>query len=88
MISHSVSYHQTDQDQQHALRRKYAFDWYNKDWMDTLLGMMLRISNSNPDQKILIPIGRSEILEVNGIPMAFTADFGYTEPKTTEKDEQ
>jgi len=77
-----------DQDQQHALRRKYAFDWYNKDWMDTLLGMMLRISNSNPDQKILIPIGRSEILEVNGIPMAFTADFGYTEPKTTEKDEQ
>jgi hypothetical protein len=55
--------------------------------MDTLLGMMIRISGSHPEQKILIPVGRASVLEIDSIPMSFTTDFGYTEPAKTEKDE-
>jgi len=77
-----------DQDEQHSMRRTYAFDWYNKDWMDTLLGMMIKISNFHPEQKIVIPIGKNNVLEIAAIPMSYTTDFGYIEPAKTEKDEQ
>ncbi|MCR6721532.1 MAG: hypothetical protein NVV59_14895 [Chitinophagaceae bacterium] len=39
------------QEEHHALRRKFAFDWYNKDWLDTLLGIMFKLSATNEEKE-------------------------------------
>lgn len=75
-----------DQEDQHALSRKFRFDWYNKDWLDTLLGMMLRLSNENMEGKILIPINSEVNLELNATPFNLETTFGYNEPEKQELD--
>jgi len=76
-----------DQDEHHSLRRKFAFDWYNKDWLDTLLGIMFKLSGLNDEKDLLIPINNLENLIVKGIPLNLDSHFGYNEPISLEKDE-
>jgi hypothetical protein len=68
-----------DIDEQHTLRRKFGFDWYNRDWLDTLLGMMLKIAGSE-GTTIKIPIGGEKFLYIDAIPISCNSDFGYQEP--------
>ncbi|OQP63355.1 hypothetical protein A3860_23690 [Niastella vici] len=75
-----------DADEQHQLRRKFGFDWYNRDWLDTLLGMMLKISDSVNDCKIRIPIGPKLELVIDAIPASIDTNFGYFEPEKEEKE--
>ena len=74
-----------DTEQQHQLRRKFGFDWYNKDWLDTLLGMMIKISGRE-DCKIVIPVSPKEDLLIAAIPISVQTDFGYLEPENEEKE--
>jgi hypothetical protein len=75
-----------DTDAQFQLRRKFGFDWYNRDWLDTLLGMMLKISGNSDDCKIRIPVSQKARLEVNAIPISVETDFGYREPEKEQKE--
>lgn len=77
-----------DSSEHHALRRKFAFDWYNKDWLDTLIGMTFKLSGTNEKKQILIPINKGENLIVEGMPYSIETDFGYQEPTNIEKDEE
>lgn len=70
-----------DTDEQHKLRRKFGFDWYNKDWLDTLIGMMLKISGNAELGKIEIPVSRNTHLRVDAIPISVDSNFGYSEPE-------
>lgn len=72
-----------DQEEQGALRRSFAFDWYNRDWLDTLLGMMIKIAN-NDDLHIHIPINSLHSIEVSVVPFNIDTDFGYFEPAKEE----
>jgi len=74
-----------DQEEQRKLRRSFGFDWYNKDWLDTLLGMMIKISGDNGSPKIHIPINSSTNLAVSTIPFSVQTDFGYFEPAKEEQ---
>jgi hypothetical protein len=74
-------------EEHHTIRRKFAFDWYNKDWMDTLIGIMFKIA-ANDEKLIKIPIGTQQELIVNAIPLFLDSDFGYQEPANIEKDEK
>lgn len=76
-----------DTDEQFKLRRKFGFDWYNRDWLDTLLGMMLKISGNAEDLKIRVPISQKESLEVEAIPLSVETDFGYLEPEKEQKED-
>ncbi len=75
-------------EEHHALRRKFAFDWYNKDWFHTLLGMSIRLAGGEENNKIKIPVSASAFLEVDAIPEFAETDFGYDEPTTKDKDEE
>lgn len=75
-----------DTDEQSKLRRKYGFDWYNRDWLDTLLGMMIKISGNAGDSKIRMPISSSEKLIMDCLPFSVETDFGYVEPEKEEKE--
>jgi hypothetical protein len=75
-----------DQDEQHTLSRKFRFDWYNKDWLDTMIGIMLKLSNGSSERMILIPIGADVNLELNAIPFNLETTFGYNEPEKQEHD--
>ena len=77
-----------DTEEQHQLRRKFGFDWYNRDWLDTLLGMMIKVSGNTGDLKIRIPINSNEDLIVDAIPMSIETDFGYMEPEKEEKEDE
>jgi len=74
-------------DDMHTLRRKYGFDWYNKDWLDTLQGFLIRLSDFDTDFKIRIPISAKTSFNVNSIPVNIESDFGYTEPEKIEKED-
>jgi hypothetical protein len=73
-------------DEQHQLRRKFGFDWYNRDWLDTLLGMMIKISGFAEDGKIKVPISQNEDLIIDAVPIFIETDFGYIEPEKEEKE--
>jgi hypothetical protein len=75
------------QEEQHTLRRAFGFDWYNRDWLDTMIGMMLKISRLNGEHKIVIPISRTENLVVNAIPYSVSTDFGYYEPEKMDQED-
>ena len=75
-----------DPDQQHELRRKFGFDWYNRDWLDTLLGMMFKISECSADAKIRIPVSSKSQVIIDAIPISIETDFGYIEPEKEQKD--
>lgn len=77
-----------DQDEHHALRRKFAFDWYNKDWLDTLLGIMFKLTGNSEEKQINIPINNANYLVIKSIPLNMDSYFGYTEPESLEKDEE
>jgi hypothetical protein len=70
-----------EQNEQKRLRRSFGFDWYNKDWLDTLLGMMLKVSGINGDKMISISVSHSSVIAINTIPFSIESDFGYFEPE-------
>ena len=74
-------------DDMHTMRRKYGFEWYNKDWLDTLQGFLIRLSDFDTGFKIRIPISASTVLNVNSIPINVESDFGYLEPEKKEKED-
>lgn len=75
-------------DEQHPLRRKFAFGWYNKGWLNNLLGIMAKISANIEEGKILIPISQNECLEIDAVPFNELTEFGYTEPAKIELDDE
>jgi hypothetical protein len=75
-----------DQEEQAKLRRSFGFDWYNKDWLDTLLGMMIKLSGEYNGLKIHVPINSSANLVVSATPFSVQTDFGYFEPAKEEQD--
>jgi len=75
------------QEEQHTLRRAFGFDWYNRDWLDTMIGMMLKLSRSHPENKISIPISSTENLMIDAIPYSVTTEFGYYEPEKMVQDD-
>ncbi|ATL48789.1 hypothetical protein COR50_17365 [Chitinophaga caeni] len=77
-----------EMDEQHKLRRKLGSGWYNKDWLEKLLGMMYKISDTNSEHLINIPIAGSAFLTVNSIPKYIMSDFGYLEPQKQETDNE
>lgn len=76
-----------DADEHHTLRRKFSFDWYNRDWLDTLLGIVLKLASGDADHMIRIPISADRNLEIDSRPLSMETDFGYHEPVKEEKDE-
>lgn len=74
-------------DDMHALRRKFGFDWYNKDWLDTLLGFLLRLSGFDQDFKIKIPVSSSTLFSVDVIPINIDSNFGYYEPEKNQNED-
>lgn len=75
------------QEEQHTLRRKYGFDWYNRDWLDTLLGMMTKIADMSSDNKINILINSRENLVIDAIPFNLRSAVGYFEPSKDDSNE-
>lgn len=73
-----------NQEEQKTLRKSFAFDWYNKDWLDTMLGMMIKIAGEHENQ-LLIPINSSSYLQVETLPYSMETDFGYFEPHVKEE---
>lgn len=84
IIFENQNFNLIDQDEQHTLRRKYGFNWYNKDWLDTLIGMMIKLSGEAADAKIHIPISSQGLLAVDVLPFNMESDFGYNEPLKDE----
>lgn len=76
------------QEEHHALRRKFASDWYNKDWLDTLLGIMIKLSDDFKNEKIAIDVSSIGKLILNAIPLHLASSFGYYEPTSIEVDEE
>lgn len=65
-------------EEQHAFRRKFCSNWYNKQWLDLLLAFFAEASLGK--ENFLIPVGKSQNLVVSSIPMSFTSKYGYKDP--------
>lgn len=76
-----------DQEEQTTLRKTFGFDWYNRDWLDTLLGMMIKVSGQDKELLIKIPINGDAELKVSVIPHSYKTDFGYYEPSKGDANE-
>ncbi|MBI2966212.1 MAG: toll/interleukin-1 receptor domain-containing protein [Bacteroidetes bacterium] len=67
-------------DDQHELRRSLPSDWFNRKWLETLLAMMLKISNFDMDNQIKIEVDSNVFLTVNVLPIEIISSIGYKEP--------
>lgn len=67
-------------DDQHTLRRSHPSDWYNREWLERLLAMMLKIANFDSENLIKIPVDSNKFLTVNVLPIDITSSIGYNEP--------
>lgn len=67
-------------DDQHELRRSLPSDWFNRKWLETLLAMMLKISNFDIDNQIKIEVDINKFLTVNVLPIEIISEIGYKEP--------
>lgn len=88
IVFESTNRQPLEADVQHTLRRKFAFGWYNRDWLNILLGMMAKISANEVDNKLCIPISPTAFLEINTIPFNEMTDFGYNEPAKIEANDE
>lgn len=68
------------QDDQHELRRSLPSDWFNRKWLETLLAMMLKISNFDRDNQIKIEVDTNRFLSVDVLPIEIISQIGYKEP--------
>ena len=75
-----------DTDEQHALRQGFGAGWYNKKWLDTMLGCMVKLSNYSDDSMVSIPISPIAFLSFGTSPIVFDTDFGYTEPNNADEE--
>jgi hypothetical protein len=67
-------------DEQHELRRSVPSMWFNRKWLETLLAMMVKISQSNQQNKIWIQVDKSQYLNVDILPINIISQVGYIEP--------
>jgi hypothetical protein len=67
-------------EEQHELRRSLPSGWFNRKWLETLLAMMLKISDFDIDNKIKIEVDKNISLQVNVLPIEITSSIGYKEP--------
>lgn len=67
-------------DDQQELRRSLPSDWFNRKWLETLLAMMLKISNFEKDNRIKIQIDTNKFLSVDILPIEINSEIGYNEP--------
>lgn len=67
-------------DDQHELRRSLPSDWFNRKWLETLLAMMLKISNFDIDNQIKIEVDTNKFLTVDVLPIEIISSIGYKEP--------
>jgi len=67
-------------DDQHELRRSLPSDWFNRKWLETLLAMMLKISNYDIDNQIKIEVDTIKFLTVDVLPIEIISSIGYKEP--------
>jgi len=69
-----------DVEDQHELRRSFPNDWYNRKWFETMLAMMVKISNFDIDNLIKIQVDLNSLLTINVLPIDITSSIGYNEP--------
>jgi hypothetical protein len=68
-----------DSEEQHALRRSVPSDWYNRKWLETLLAMMVKVSNFDIHNKITIEAGEKEHVVIDVLPIDIVSSIGYNE---------
>jgi len=69
-----------DADDQHELRRSLPSDWFNRKWLETLLAMMLKISQFDPDKEIKIEVAKRKLMSIDVLPIQIVSEIGYNEP--------
>lgn len=67
-------------DDQRELRRSLPSDWFNRKWLETLLAMMLKVSNFDYDNLIKIQVDNNNFLTVDILPIEIISSIGYYEP--------
>jgi len=72
--------HLLNAEDQHALRRRVPSDWFNRKWFETLLAMMLKISDSTHENIMNIEVGVDSLMSVGVIPIDVVSKMGYIEP--------
>lgn len=69
-----------DKEDQHELRRSLPSDWFNRKWLETLLAMMLKVAEFEPNNEIKIEVDTEKLLTVNVNPIEIITNVGYKEP--------
>lgn len=67
-------------DDQHELRRSLPSNWFNRKWLETLLAMMLKISDYNLDKQIKIEVDTNKFVTIDVLPIEIISSVGYNEP--------
>lgn len=87
IIFESSGFQPLEQEDMFGFRRQFGTTWFNRDWLDTLLGMMLKISGLNAEKKLLVPVGNGINIIVDAIPYNMQTNFGYEEPEKVLNDD-
>jgi len=87
IIFESSGFQPLEQDDMFGYRRQFGSTWFNRDWLDTLIGMMLKISGMNPEKKLIILVGKDVSLIVDALPYSLQTNFGYDEPEKVLNDD-
>ncbi|MBX2980931.1 MAG: toll/interleukin-1 receptor domain-containing protein [Flavobacteriales bacterium] len=72
---------QIPKEQQATLRRSVPSSWFNRKWLEMLIAMMYKISGSNDEAMIRIPVAPGQSLDIDVLPIAALSDVGYKEPQ-------
>lgn len=87
IIFESEGFQPLEQDDMFGYRRQFGTTWFNRDWLDTLLGMMMKISGMNTEHKLLVPVGNGINIIVEAMPYNMQTNFGYDEPEKVLNDD-
>lgn len=64
---------------QHAYRRTVPSGWFNRKWLETLLAMMVKVSNFDTQKKIRIQVDDKDSVIVDVLPIDIISSVGYNE---------
>lgn len=87
IIFESTGFQPLEQDDMFGYRRQFGSSWFNRDWLDTLIGMMFKISGMNAEKKLVIAVGKEVSLIINALPYNLQTNFGYDEPEKVLNDD-
>ncbi len=87
LIFESPGFQPLEQDDMFSRRRQFGSSWFNRDWLDTLIGMMLKLSGMNEEKKLFIPVSSGLNIIVEAVPYNVQTDFGYDEPEKILNDD-